>query len=205
MRRLSLSAGVLISLAFVIHYGAVSGHAGIALAFLGLLLLPMLIAGLRRRRGIQILMLLALAAGLWVLFDGLSLLYAVPVIINLALCGVFALTLLPGRKPLISAYVELQYESVSPAVYRYTRKVTLAWALFFAAMAVQASLLAWLAPVEIWSLFVNLLNYLLVACMFAAEYWVRRRVLRDHQHAGFVRFLANLTRTDFRSLLKQTT
>lgn len=206
LRRLLLSTGALLTIPVVIHYGAVSGHAGLALALVAAgVLLPGVLTAPRRGRVVPMALVLLALVAMWAMVGSLSLLYALPVLINLALCGLFALTLLPGRKPLISAYVELQYTTVSPATYRYTRKVTQAWAVFFGLMALQTLLLAWLAPVEIWSLFANLLNYVFVGLMFAAEYGVRRRVLRDRRHAGFVQFLGTLTRTDFRQLLKQST
>lgn len=206
MRRLLFSAGALLTIPIAIHYGAVSGHGGLALTLVGAyLVLPALLVALRRRQVVRMALGLLALALLWVIVGSLSLLYALPVLINLALGGMFALTLLPGRKPLISAYVELQYTTVSPATYRYTRTVTQVWAMFFALMALQTLLLAWLAPVQIWSLFANLLNYVFVGLMFVAEYGVRRRVLRDRRHASFVQFLGALTRTDFRQLLKQST
>lgn len=198
-----LSAVALLTLPVVIHFGAVHDRPAVVAAALGLFLLPLLVQDTRRRAG-RVFLVLGTGAAAWLLFGGLSLLYALPVLINLALCAAFAFTLLPGRKPLISAYVELQYETVSPQMYRYTRRVTGVWAAFFAAMALQTLALAWLAPVQVWSLFVNLLNYVFVVLLFAGEYWVRRRVLRDRPHAGFMGFMGTVARTDFRTLLKQS-
>ncbi len=61
--------------------------------------------------------------------------------------------------------------------------VTIAWSLFFAAMALASTLLFFLAPLTTWSVFDNFLTLPLVALMFIAEYWVRRRALPDMQHA----------------------
>ena len=61
----------------------------------------------------------------------------------------------------------------------YARNVTIAWATFFAAMSLVSTLLFFLAPITVWSLFANFLSMPLVALMFIAEYWVRRRVLPD--------------------------
>ena len=195
----------MIAIPVLIHVGAVSQQPLAAAMALSLLLFPFVLRDIGRARYGRAGLLLLVAVALWLLLGGLPLLYATPVVIHLALCALFAGTLLPGRKPLISAYVELQYDSVSDATYRYTRRVTVAWAVFFGLMAVQSLLLALLAPVEVWSLFVNLLNYIFVAAVFVIEYLVRRRVLRDRQHPSFMRFLRALVRTDFRQWLKQTT
>lgn len=203
--QVALSAGALLALPLLIHFGAVSGLPMFLAAALGLLLLPVLYADLRQRRLGRSLLAFALVAVLWFVFGGLPMLYAVPVLIHLFLCGLFGLTLLPGRKPLISAYVEVQYESVPAAMYRYTRRVTAVWAGFFALMALQSLLLALFAPVQIWSLFVNFINYVFVLVLFLAEYTVRKRVFHDRRHASFPQFLRTLARTDFRQLLKQST
>ena len=205
LRRVVINTGALIAVPLAVHYGATQGRPLIALAAVALVLLPAVIGALRRGKYLGVAAALLAIALLWALLGALSLVYAVPVAINLALFALFASTLLPGRKPLITAYVELQYDTVSIATRRYTARVTAAWAAFFALMAAQCVLLALFAPTQIWSLFVNFLNYVLVMVFFAAEYWVRRRVLRERRHPSFARFLRNLVRTDFRQLLKQST
>lgn len=86
----------------------------------------------------------------------------------------FGRTLLPGRTPLISQVARiLEQGELSRVTSDYTRKVTQAWSLFFMAQLLGSALLYLLAPVAIWSLFVNVLNAPLIALMFAAEYFVR--------------------------------
>jgi uncharacterized membrane protein len=203
--RLALASGALVALAVAINFGAVYDQPAIALVAVGLIMLPALLGGLRRRRwGTTVL--LALGSGtIWAAFGHLSLLYAIPVAINLVLLTLFASTLLPGRKPLITAYVALQYASVPPAVHRYTRGVTIAWAGFFLCMVIESLSLALFAPVWLWSSFVNFFNYLFVAAFFAIEYLVRRRVLRGQHNPGFKRYVRGLVHTDFRRVLKETT
>ncbi len=65
---------------------------------------------------------------------------------------------------------------------RYTWKVTVAWTLFFAASAVLSVLLFWLAPVEAWSFFANVLTPVLLGVMFAGEYLIRLRVMPGRSH-----------------------
>ena len=69
---------------------------------------------------------------------------------------------------------------------RYTRRVTAAWALFFAAIvAIMVALFA-AAPRRVWSLFANFCILPLVALMFIAEYAVRRRVLPQAERGGIL-------------------
>ncbi|HEX5539119.1 MAG TPA: hypothetical protein VFX01_04950 [Methylophilaceae bacterium] len=91
----------------------------------------------------------------------------------------FGRTLQAGRKPLCVQFAEMMHGPLSAAHAHYARRVTLAWTLFFAAMAAISSLLFFLAPLAIWSLFANFLALPLVALMFAAEFLVRRHVLAD--------------------------
>jgi uncharacterized membrane protein len=71
---------------------------------------------------------------------------------------------------------------VTPQHEIYTRQVTIAWTLFFGAMALASTLLFFLAPLATWSVFANLLTLPLVALMFIGEYWVRRWVLPEMRH-----------------------
>jgi uncharacterized membrane protein len=59
----------------------------------------------------------------------------------------------------------------------YAHKVTVAWVAFFAIMIIASTLLFFMAPLAIWSIFVNFLTLPLVALMFTVEFMVRHRVL----------------------------
>ncbi len=205
LRRVALTAVALLVLPVATHFGVVYREPMIALGGIAVFLLPMVLANLRGGRYLPLVVAVATIASLGWLFGALSLLYAVPVAINSSLFTLFSSTMMPGNTPLITAYVELQYDSVTPEMRHYTRRVTAVWSVFFALMALQSLLLALFAPVHIWSLFTNCLNYLFVMALFAVEYSIRRRVLRNRRHQGFIRFLGNLLRTDFRRLRKQST
>ncbi len=96
-----------------------------------------------------------------------------------ALFLTFALTLRPGHEPLICAMARRLHGPLNHELARYTRRVTIAWSGFFLAQLTTSILLFALAPLVVWSFFVNILDIPLVALMFAAEYAVRLRVLRD--------------------------
>jgi len=62
---------------------------------------------------------------------------------------------------------------------RYTRRVTWAWCWFFLAQLVGSFTLLLLAPLSVWSLFVNVCNLPLIGVMLCAEY-----VYRQWRHAA---------------------
>jgi len=95
-----------------------------------------------------------------------------------ALLAGFALTLRPGHEPLITGLARRMH-GLTPELARYTRYVTIAWSVFFAVQLALSVTLFCLAPLPVWSFFVNILDIPLVAVMFAAEYAVRLRCLRN--------------------------
>jgi uncharacterized membrane protein len=93
--------------------------------------------------------------------------------IYLFLLVLFGRTLLPGRVPLITRLAHRAHGALAPGMDLYTRRVTVAWCLFFAGQLTVAGTLFMLAPLETWSLFVNVLNLPLLAAMFAGEHVYR--------------------------------
>ncbi len=105
-----------------------------------------------------------------------SLLYLTQhVAIHIALALVFAATLRRGATPLISALAARVHRTLTPAMAVYTRHVTQAWVVYFAAMAVLSLLLYGFAPFDAWAVFANLVTPLAVAAMFIGEYRLRYR------------------------------
>ena len=100
------------------------------------------------------------------------------------LCLAFGRTLRAGRTPMISRFAQTVHGTLSPALVRYTRSVTVAWTCYFGGIAALSLLLFGLAPVRVWSVFANLLGVPLLALMFAGEYAVRWLVLPAADRAG---------------------
>lgn len=98
----------------------------------------------------------------------------------------FGRTLIGGRQPLCTRFAEAVHAPLSPQHERYAGQVTVAWTLFFAAMALTSSLLFFFAPLATWSVFANFLTFPLVGLMFVAEYWVRKWLLPEMRHAHFM-------------------
>jgi len=87
-------------------------------------------------------------------------------------------------------------------VYAYTRRVTWAWALFFTGLLIEAVALIAFAPIETTLLFLNLINYVLIALFFVAEYVYRRIHLRHYTHISPLILAARLSRRGIMSVIK---
>ncbi|HTB28676.1 MAG TPA: hypothetical protein VK715_06980 [Steroidobacteraceae bacterium] len=108
-------------------------------------------------------------------------------------CGMYGLlafgfgrTLGPGDTALCTRLADRLHGPLTPRELRYTRRVTAAWAIFFAALTLAILSLYLLAPLAIWSLFVNFIALPLVALMFVAEYAVRRQALPETRRSGIL-------------------
>jgi uncharacterized membrane protein len=96
----------------------------------------------------------------------------------------FGRSLSKGSVPLCTQLADKVHGPLSALELRYTRKVTLAWAIFFLLNVAATFLLFEFAPLRIWSVFVNFCSLPLMLLMFAAEYAVRRRVLPQVQRSS---------------------
>jgi uncharacterized membrane protein len=94
---------------------------------------------------------------------------------NLFLLWYFGRTLMRGREPLITRFARRVHGALQPGMESFARRLTIAWCVFFAAQLIASALLLWFAPLEAWSLFVNVLNFPLVALMFVGQ-WVYRGI-----------------------------
>ncbi len=119
--------------------------------------------------------------------DGVLASSAMPhAIAYLSVLTVFATSLLPGRKPIVTVFAERSRGELPPALFRYTRRVTWAWCLFCAGQLLVSLSLLVFAPAHVWSAFVNLCNLPLLIAMFTGEFawrtwrhgaWPRERLL----------------------------
>lgn len=89
----------------------------------------------------------------------------------------FGRTLLGGRQPLCTHFAEMAHGALTPQHAHYARQVTWAWTVFFGLMATASTLLFFLAPLTVWSVFANFLTLPLIALMFMVEFGVRGMVL----------------------------
>ncbi|KAB7624176.1 ketosynthase [Alkalilimnicola sp. S0819] len=194
---------VLAAYSLSVHLSVALERPGIALGVLSLLLIVGLRPLLRKPSWAAWLSLAAwlLAAGALLQLDrGQLLLYGPPVLYPLAAVIFFGRSLLPGRTALLTRIAELMHDDLTPRRRWYTRRATQAWTLFFAALGLEAVLLGLFAPPRIWSLFTNLINYLLIAGFFLGEFLVRRRHFEDQRRLGLSGFIRALARVDMREV-----
>lgn len=175
------------------HAVATPGEHGLGLAMA--LLPPLAIAlaaAARSPRRRWLLPLWALvAAALWTARTPLAHhfewgLYIEHVSFNLGMAWVFGRTLASGRVPLCTQFATMTRGSLSPAIARYTRQVTVAWAAFFVAIAAVSTLMFAAAPIVAWATFANYLALPLVGAMFVAEHACRRFALPRERHSGML-------------------
>ncbi len=104
-----------------------------------------------------------------------------------ALSALFAISLRGPHEALVTRLARrVRNGDMPPPVVAYTRSATVAWAVFFAAMAVVSTALFFTGSRTVWSAFVNLALWPLTAAMFLLEYIVRLRVLRDYAHGSLM-------------------
>ena len=144
------------------------------------------------RVSIAIALLAGIAAIGWRYAEGLAMhtelaLYLENLAFLCALSALFATSLRGGKEALITRLARrVRNGDMPPAVVAYTRAATVAWAGFFAAMAVVSTVLFLTESRAVWSAFVNLAVWPLPAAMFALEYVVRLRVLRGYAHGSLM-------------------
>ena len=87
----------------------------------------------------------------------------------------FGRTLAPGAEPIITRFARRVHGALQPDIEQLTRRLTIAWCVFFAAQLIASALLFAFASLDAWSVFVNLLNLPLLVAMFAGQ-WIYRNV-----------------------------
>jgi uncharacterized membrane protein len=113
--------------------------------------------------------------------NGLSLQYY-SVLISLFFLAVFAGSL-TQEQSIVERLARRMEPDFPESAVRYTRRVTQAWCVFFVANTV-ITLLCIRVGEEAWALYNGLVSYLLMGCMFAGEWLIRRRMKRRGHGAG---------------------
>lgn len=184
-------ATLVICYPFLAHFSNTSEHSsnfGVLVAVAPLAFISLVLAWRLPRRIVMLGVLSLACVALWMIWPALEKYYGLVywiqhVGMQLILLMTFGRTLFAGRQPLCTRFAEAVHPPLTLQHEVYARQVTIAWTLFFAAMALISSLLFFLAPLAMWSVFANFLTLPLVASMFIAEYWVRRWIFPDMQRA----------------------
>lgn len=153
---------------------------------------------LRARRKLAWLLGIAAAAGVVVWLDsvpqGSVAAYGLPhAAAYLSLLWLFGNTLRPGHEALITQLAGRVHGPLEPRMRAYTRGVTIAWCLFFAAQLAASVLLYSYASLDAWSIYITMLHLPLVLLMFVAEYFFRRWGCPEHPHTSIPRAIRAFT------------
>jgi len=105
---------------------------------------------------------------------------------NALLAVVFGRTLAAGREPLCTRFARILHPTLPPEVVAYTRGVTLAWTIFFAALASLSAALYLGGYLTAWSVLATMASPILVGLMFVVEYAVRLRALPHWERVGLL-------------------
>lgn len=211
MKSKALSTACAIAYPLLAHAAVVNGKLAWIVAALALLASSMLLPALLRGSWTAWGCLPIVVGGLWGIQRSASpvlALYIAPIIGPTFMAWVFGHTLLAGETPLIEQFVRILHPKDEPpddAVWPYARRLTLVWTMLFVALSLTNLTLAALAapdglllangvrpPITVpqawWSLFANVISYVLVAVFFMAEYAYRRRRFPQQPFRNFYDF-----------------
>lgn len=163
------------------------------IVFFGLQLLPLQLLGLMLivLAGLRIFLLRSQVgkSGLPIILSALLLLLSVhamiandpawlrfyPMAVNVVMLGLFGVSLRWGP-PVIERLARMSEPDLPVAAIGYTRKVTIAWCLFFAGNGFIAWYTAMFSSFDTWALYNGAIAYGLIGAMFTIEWLIRRRV-----------------------------
>ena len=120
--------------------------------------------------------------------------------VHALLAGMFARSLLPGNTPLCTQLAAWVHEDVTePPLWRYTRGVTVAWALYFTAVClVSLALFRW-GSFAAWTWFSTIGTLAGTALVFVLENFARRFFLPAKDRIGLLRTIAVVSQQFSRS------
>ncbi len=102
-----------------------------------------------------------------------SLVKLYPVIMNISLLLVFALSLY-NKKPIIQDFARrFEKRELQPKELNYTKNVTYYWTIFFFINALVSAYTVYFASTDTWVLYNGLISYILIGVSFAVEYLIR--------------------------------
>jgi len=147
-----------------------------------------------------VFLILITLAILSLIFKNYSLLYIPPIAISLLILFPFARSLSPDYIPLITQFYYLTEENaIDPKRVQYTTRLTQLWAIFMNLMLIEIILLSLFAPLEIWSLFTNFINYFILSTFMVIE-WLFRAVYFKQWTSPII-FIKQLIFIDHQKLL----
>ena len=124
------------------------------------------------------------------------LIYIPPLLILFGLFILFSQSLFRDQIPLITRYAMMlsDKDKIDDRHYRYSRLLTIIWSIFFLLMALTSLALAVFSSLETWSLFTNVISYILITAFFVIEFFIRKRLFSDLDslEGGFFQFIRKI-------------
>ena len=129
-----------------------------------------------------------------------SIIYLPPILMILTILYPFVRSIMPGRTPLITRFYQLTKAENNPEVNRYTRNLTWIWIVFIMLLLINTLILTLFAPLTLWSLFTNFINYVLLLTLLILE-WLFR-IFWFKQWESPIEFARQLLTLDQRELFR---
>ena len=180
-KAIPIALGVVLAVYPVAVWAGLAHHDVRTVAILLLLVLgPLLVLTWRRAGGAAFGALLAplltvVAIAVSAAVDDPGWLLLEPVVISAALLLAFGVTLRRGAMPMVERFARLQDPELTFDKQQWCRTWTWIWCSFFVVNGATAWTLAVAAPMAWWVAYTTTLAYVLMGCLFATEWLLRRR------------------------------
>lgn len=139
-----------------------------------------------------------------VLFSNHILLYLPPILIGFLILSPFLLSMRTGYIPLITQFYYLtdcKNGEIDPKRVKYTTLLTWLWIILICLLLLETILLSFFASLEVWSLFTNFINYLIILFFMLLEFGFR--MIYFKQWISPIIFARQLILIDHRQLIKK--
>ena len=150
---------------------------------------------------------LLILAFLSIVYKNHSLIYLPPVLISLMILFPFARSVGPGYIPLLTQFYYLaegvDKHSADPKRIHYTHVLTWFWLGLMTLMLLEILILSFFAPLTVWSLFTNFINYFILLLFMIMEWLFRNMYFK--QWSSPIVFIKQLIMIDHQKLLQKET
>ena len=124
------------------------------------------------------------------------LIYLPSIFILFSLFLLFSHSLQKGQTPLITHYAIIlnNKQKLDEQHFSYTRSLTLVWAIFLLSMVIISITLAVFYSLASWSLFSNIISYVLITIFFVLEFFFRKRYFPNipSLKGGFFKYIRTI-------------
>jgi uncharacterized membrane protein len=144
----------------------------------GIFLIPLIFLKKNPYWGKALALVAFVLGGASLLLRAPNFVYFYPVMVNAVLLSVFVSSLYRPQT-IVEKIARLKDPRFSDLEIPYARKVTLAWALFFAINGCVAFATVLLEDKLYWSIYNGAISYALMGLMFAGEFYYRKRYIKS--------------------------